>query len=150
MRTPAFLRAVDLILWAVAAVSAAAWLALVEVFWLPLRAETVLVPVSLVAAVVGNVVLVQGVHQLSESRAIAVLPAVTWIVVAVAATFRRPEGDLLITAAGDLGILGLLFLLCGVVAAAVAVGRVLEAPRRPVSSPVTAQHRAGSGTGGAR
>ena len=154
MRTPAFLRAVDLILWTVAAVTAAAWLALVEVLWLPLRVGTVLLPVSLVAAVVGNLVLVQGVHRLSDSRVIAVLPAVTWIVVAVAASYRRPEGDLLVPAAGDLGLLGLLFLLSGVVAAAVAVGRVLAAPRRPddrpVSSPVTARHPAGSGTGGAR
>jgi hypothetical protein len=36
----------------------AVWLALVEVFWLPLRVSGVPVPVSVVAAVVGNLLLV--------------------------------------------------------------------------------------------
>jgi hypothetical protein len=74
-----------------------------------------------------------------------VLPAVVWLVVAVGASLRRPEGDLLLTGGGVLGFLSLAFLLAGVVAAAFAVGKVLAAPRdgvRPV--------RTGSGSGGAR
>ncbi len=61
----------------------AAWLALVEVFWLPLRVGGVLVPVSVVAAVVGNLMLVALALRLSGSRLVAVLPALTWLVVAV-------------------------------------------------------------------
>ena len=153
MTVPAVLRPLVLVLWAVTAVGAAAWLALVEVFWLPLRVDGVLVPVSLVAAVVGNLLVVEGAYRSSGSRAIAVLPAITWLVVAVGASFRRPEGDLVIPGGtGDLGVLGLLFLLCGVVAGAVAVGRVLARPRRADGDPFSAPGRdpAGSGSGGAR
>ena len=152
MRVPAALRPLELLFWAVAAVAAAAWLALVEVFWLPLRAGTVLVPVSVVAAVLGNLVVVEGTYRLSGSRAVAVLPAITWLVVAFGASFRRPEGDLVILGGSqDLGVLGLVFLLCGVVAAAGAVGRVLARPRRAAGWAVSAvAEPAGSGTGGAR
>jgi hypothetical protein len=107
----------------------AAWLALVEVFWLPLRVFGVPVPVSVVAAVVGNLLLVGLAARLTGSRLAAVLPAVVWLVIAVAASLRRPEGDLLLVGGGVLGYLSLAFLLAGVVAAAFAVGRVLAAPR---------------------
>ncbi|MGR6967693.1 hypothetical protein ACU610_24860 [Geodermatophilus sp. URMC 61] len=123
----------------------AAWLALVEVFWLPLRVVGVPVPVSVVAAVVGNLLLVGLAARLTGSRLAAVLPAVVWLVIAVGASLRRPEGDLLLVGGGVLGFLSLAFLLAGVVAAAFAVGKVLAAPRdgvRPV--------RTGSGSGGAR
>ena len=107
----------------------AAWLALVEVFWLPLRVFGVPVPVSVVAAVVGNLLLVGLAVRLTGSRLAAVLPAVVWLVIAVAASLRRPEGDLLLVGGGVLGYLSLAFLLAGVVAAAFAVGKVLAAPR---------------------
>ena len=132
------MRALQLAGWAVAAVVVAAWLALVEVFWLPWRVGGVPVPVSLVAAVVGNVLLVDAARRLSGSRLVAVLPALVWLAIALAAGSRRPEGDLLITG-GDAvtQLVNLGFLLLGVVAAAFAVGRALGAP--PVS-------RAGAGT----
>ena len=122
-------RPLALAAWAVAALVAGTWLALVEVFWLPLRVGGFLVPVSVVAAVAGNLLLVPAAHRWSRSRAVAVLPAVAWVVVAVAATQRRPEGDLVVVGTGTLGYVGLAFLLFGVVAAAFAVGRVLAAPR---------------------
>jgi hypothetical protein len=123
----------------------ALWLALVEVFWLPLRVLGVLLPVSVVAAVVGNLLLVDLAVRLTGSRLVAVLPALVWLVVAVGGSLRRPEGDLLVTGSGALGLVSLAFLLAGVVAAAFAVGRVLAAPRdgaRPA--------RAGGGGGSAR
>jgi hypothetical protein len=130
--------------WAAAAVVVAAWFALVEVFWLPWRLGGVPVPVSVLAAVAGNVLLVEAARRFSGSRLVAVLPAVVWLVIAVAATIRRPEGDLLLPG-GDAvtSTLNLGFLLLGVVAAAFAVGRALGTPTvRPPA--------AGSGTGGAR
>ena len=123
----------------------AAWLALVEVFWLPLRVVGVPVPVSVVAAVVGNLLLVALAARLTGSRLAAVLPAVVWLVIAVGASLRRPEGDLLLTGGGVLGFLSLAFLLAGVVAGAFAVGKVLAAPRDGVRPAHT-----GSGSGGAR
>jgi hypothetical protein len=125
-------RAVPLVLAAVAAVLAAGWLALVEVFWLPLRVAGVLVPLSVLVAVVGNYLFVVGALRLTGSRVVAVLPALVWLVVAVGATVRRPEGDLVAVGSGGLGAVTLAFLGLGVVAAAFAVGRVLAAPRRPV------------------
>ena len=138
---------------AVAVVVAAAWLAVVEVFWLPLRVAGVLVPLSVVAAVVGNLLLVGLAVRLTGSRLIAALPALTWAAVVVAAMGRRPEGDLILTGGGALGLVNLAFLLLGVTAAAFAVGRALGGPRtRPTASPPPnpAPHPAGSGSGGAR
>ncbi|MGY1710678.1 hypothetical protein ACI8AC_14330 [Geodermatophilus sp. SYSU D00758] len=124
-------------------VALATWLALVEVFWLPLRVGGVPAPVSVAAAVAGNLLLVPLAARLTGSRAAAVLPALAWLAVALAASTRRPEGDLVITGGGVTGVVNLAFLLLGVVAAAFAVGRVLAAPR-------VSPGPAGSGTGGAR
>lgn len=136
--------------WGVTAVLVSAWLALVQVFWLPLRIAGVLVPVSVPAAVVGNLLLVGAAHRLSGSKVVAVLPAVTWLVVAVAAMVRRPEGDLVMTGGGALGTINLVFLLAGVLAAAFAAGRVMAA--RPVPPPAVSPPAGpgGSGSGGAR
>jgi hypothetical protein len=136
------MRGLQLVGWAVLAVVLATWLTLVEVFWLPWRVGGVPVPVSLLAAVAGNLLLVDFARRMSGSRLVAVLPAVVWLVIAVGASMRRPEGDLLLPG-GDAvtSTLNLGFLLLGVVAAAFAVGRTLGTPRVRAS---------GSGTGGAR
>jgi hypothetical protein len=122
-------RAATLAGGAVLVVAVAGWLALVEVFWLPLRVGGVLVPLSVPAALLGNALLVTGAFRLTGSRVVAVLPAVTWLAVALAASSRRPEGDLVAVGTGGLGVVTLAFLGLGVVGAAVAVGRVLVAPR---------------------
>jgi hypothetical protein len=138
---------------AAAVVVAAVWLALVEVFWLPLRVAGVLVPVSVVAAVAGNLMLVGLALRLTGSRLLAVLPALAWVGVVLGAMTRRPEGDVLLPGGGALGIVNLAFLLLGVTAAAFAVGSALAGPRsRPTAPPPPhpAPHPAGSGSGGAR
>ena len=127
----------------------ATWLAVVEVFWLPLRIGGVLVPVSVVAAVAANLLMPRLALRLSGSRLVAGLTGVAWLVVVVAGMIRRPEGDLLITGGGATGVVNLGFLLCGVLAAAFAVGRALGGPRPPVRRESTPD-RAGSGSGGAR
>ena len=119
----------ELLLWAVVFVVAAAWLAVVEVFWTPLRIGPVPLPLSVAAAIGGNLLLVTGAYRLTGSRVVALLPAVVWLVVAAGAAIRRPEGDLLLVGGGASGIANLAFLLLGVLAAAFAVGRVLAAPR---------------------
>jgi hypothetical protein len=146
MTTP---RPLALVGWAVAAVVVAAWLAVVEVLWLPLRLFGVLVPLSVLAAVGGNLLLVAAAYRLSRSRVVAVLPAVVWVVIALAASRQRAEGDLLITGGGVTGAVNLAFLL-GVVAAAFAAGRVLAGSRRPRGPAAKVSPPAGSGTGGAR
>ena len=138
------MRGLHLLGWSVLAVGVAVWLALVEVFWLPWRVGGVPVPVSVLAAVVGNLLLVDAARRLSGSRLVAVLPAVVWLAIAVTAAMRRPEGDLLLPG-GDAvtSTVNLGFLLLGVVAAAFAVGRAL-------GTPVVRPPAAGSGSGGAR
>jgi hypothetical protein len=118
------------------------WLALVEVFWLPLRIGGVLIPVSVVAAVVGNLLMPRLALRLSGSRLVAGLTGVAWLVVVVAGMIRRPEGDLIITGGGATGVVNLAFLLCGVLAAAFAVGRALGGPP-PVRRGEAARVRAG-------
>ncbi|MGY1742464.1 MULTISPECIES: DUF6113 family protein [unclassified Blastococcus] len=124
----------------------AAWFALVEVFWLPLRIGGVPVPVSIPAAVAANLLLVSLTHRLTGSRVAAVVPAVVWLAVVLPASQRRPEGDLVLTG----GWQGLAFLLFGVLGASVAVGRVLGTPRPRPTEPLRGAARAGSGSGGAR
>ena len=123
-------RAVALLGWGLLSVAVAAWLSIVEVLWLPLRAGRVLIPVSVVAAVVGNLVLVFLAHRISRSRVVAALPAVVWLVIALAASQRRPEGDLLLLGGGTAGAVNLAFLLLGVLSAAFAVARVVAGGRR--------------------
>lgn len=123
-------RAVALLGWGLLSVAVAAWLSIVEVLWLPLRAGRVLIPVSVVAAVVGNLVLVFLAHRISRSRVVAALPAVVWLVIALAASQRRPEGDLLLIGGGATGAVNLAFLLLGVISAAFAVARVVAGGRR--------------------
>jgi hypothetical protein len=137
--------------WGVVAVLVATWLALAEVFWLPLRVGGLLLPLSIVVAVTANLLLPPTALRLSGSRVVAVLPGVAWLVVVIGAMMRRPEGDLVITGGGATGTVNLAFLLLGVLAAAVAVGRLLGGGR--VVSPGAGSRppgRTGSGTGGAR
>ena len=140
--------------WGIVVVLVSGWAALVEVFWLPLRIGSVLVPLSIVGAVVGNLMLTAAAHRLSGSRVVAVLPAVVWLVVAVSAMIRRPEGDVVLTGGGGTGVVNLAFLLLGVMAAAFGVGRVLAGPRRAPVSPRldggAPSDPVGSGSGGAR
>jgi hypothetical protein len=147
-------RRAALVGWGVVAVVVPAFLALVEVLWLPLRVGPVPLPVSVVAAVVGNPLLVVLAHRLSRSTLVAVLPAVVWLLVVVRASVPRPEGDLLLIGSGTLGVLTLVFLGLGLVSAAAAVGRVLGAAardrRRAVPGPAEVRVPTGSGSGGAR
>jgi hypothetical protein len=146
MRAP---RAVERAVGGLVVVVVAVWLALVEVFWLPLRIGGLLVPLSVVAAVVGNLLLPGWALRVTGSRLVAGLTGVAWLGVAVAGMIRRPEGDLIITGGGATGVVNLGFLLFGVLAAAFAVGRAMAGPRPPVRDDA-APDPAGSGSGGAR
>ena len=146
MRPP---RAVERAAGGVAVGVVAVWLALVEVFWLPLRVGGLLVPLSVLVAVVGNLLLPGWALRVTGSRLVAALTGIAWLGVAVAAMIRRPEGDLIITGGGATGVVNLGFLLFGVLAAAFAVGRAVAAPRPPLTDD-PAPDPAGSGSGGAR
>ena len=128
---------------AVTTAGGAVWLAVVEVFWLPFRLGGLLVPLSVLAAVAGNVLLVRAAWRTTGSRLAAALPALVWLVVAVAAMSRRPEGDLVLVSGGAAGVVNLSFLLLGVVAAAFSVGRTLGSVRRE-ANPAPSTGRGGA------
>jgi Family of unknown function (DUF6113) len=104
--------------------------AVLEVFLAPLRLGTVRLPLSLVLAVLGNLVLVWFTYRVTEKRAAIALPAVVWIVVMVLASGRTSEGDLLLT--GDNWV-GLLTILGGTIAFAGGAYRLIV-PRRQLRS----------------
>lgn len=103
-------------------------LAVLECFLLPLRVGGVPVPLSIPAAVLGNLWLPALSYRVSGSRLAAASPVLVWLAVVILAALPRPEGDLIVP--GTLRGIGLLVL--GALAGAYALGRVLAAPRGSV------------------
>ncbi len=108
--------------------SAAAELAVLECFLLPLRIGSVAAPLSIPAAVIGNVGLPALAYRLTGSRALASLPVLIWVAVVALASIPRPEGDLILGGTWR----GVAFILLGAVAGAYAVGRLLAEPRNRI------------------
>jgi len=107
--------------------------AVLECFLLPSYLGPVPIPLSIPAAVAGNLALPALALRLTGSRLVGILPVLGWLAVAMLAAVPRPEGDLIVTGS----LRGLAFLLLGAVAGAYAVAQVL------VSRP-----GCGSGSGG--
>jgi hypothetical protein len=71
--------------------------ALLELLFVPLYVGSVLVPVVVVAALVGNVVLPRWGFAATGRAAGAVLPVLCWLVVVLGLTmYQRPEGDIFV------------------------------------------------------
>ena len=115
----------------------AAVCAIVEVLYLPLRAGSVLLPLSIVAAVAGNVAFTRAMYEVVGSIWPALLPGAVWLAVIARSSIARPEGDLLISDGGSstaLAMVNLAFLLLGALALAFAVG-TLRRPKRTQGVP---------------
>lgn len=109
--------------------------AVFEVFYTPLYVGSSRFPVSLVAAVVGNVGLVYFTYLVTGRRIAAVGPALVWVAVMVVASSRTSEGDLVLT---DNNWVGIGTMLAGSVALAGAGYRLMltaALPRRPADPP---------------
>lgn len=116
----------------------AAACAIVEVFYLPLRAGSVLVPLSVVAAVAGNLVFTRTMYELTGAVWPAFLPGAVWLAVIGRSAIARPEGDLLITDGGSstqTAVVNLAFLLLGSLALAFALGTLRPRPRPTQGTP---------------
>jgi hypothetical protein len=98
-------------------------LALWGAFLVPFRVGGVLVPVSLVIAVVGNVLVGRAGARVAGSTG-AVVPGLLWVAVTLVLSSRRAEGDVVVP--GD--AVGLAFLLTGALASAVAYGAAVLRP----------------------
>ena len=101
----------------------AALLAVWGAFLVPLRAGTVLLPVSWVVAAVGNAALGWAGGQLL-GRAGAAGPGIVWVAIALTLGSRRAEGDLVVPGT----VAGLVFLVVGAVASAAAYSVVSRRP----------------------
>ncbi|CAN5369170.1 hypothetical protein BH24ACT9_BH24ACT9_13420 [soil metagenome] len=114
--------------------------AVVEVFYLPLRAGSVLIPLSIPAAIAGNLAFTRAMYEVAGSVWAALLPGAVWLGVIGRSAVARPEGDLLITDGGGstaTAMVNLAFLLLGSLSLAFAVG-TLRRPDRRVQPPETA------------
>jgi len=98
-------------------------LALWGSFLVPFRVGGTLVPVSLVIAVVGNVLVGRAVARLAGSTG-ALVTGGLWIAVTLVLSSRRAEGDVVVPGSA----VGLAFLLTGALASAVAYGAAVLRP----------------------
>jgi hypothetical protein len=98
-------------------------LALWGAFLVPFRVGGTLVPVSLVIAVVGNVLVGRAASRLAGSGG-ALATAVLWIGLTLVLSSRRAEGDVVVPGS----TVGTGFLLAGALASAVAYGAAVLRP----------------------
>lgn len=102
-------------------------LATYGVFITPLRVGTVLVPVAIVLAVAGNLLLIRFVYQVTGNRLLALVPGFVWIAITFAASARTTEGDLVLYQSNWVATV---YLFAGSAAVTVAGYRVMtRAPR---------------------
>lgn len=114
--TRAFTVAIGLLMFLVAVE-----VAVLECFLLPSYLGPVPIPLSIPAAVAGNLAFPALALRLTGSRIVGVLPVLGWLTVVVIAAVPRPEGDLIVSGS----LRGLAFLLLGSVAGAYAVARIV-------------------------
>ena len=114
--------------WAgVALVSAVGALAaLLEAFLVPLYAGSIIVPVAVLLAVAGNVVLPRMARAIVPRTGASMAPLLTWLAVMLLLLFGRPEGDVVFPGApraAELTFYGTLFggALAGLAAVALSV-----------------------------
>jgi hypothetical protein len=104
---------------------ASVWLAFFECFLVPLRAGTVVIPVSIVLAVAGNAVLPRLALAAAGRKAAALLPPVLWLAVVFVFAAPRPEGDLIVPGTWS----GLAFLFLGALGGAYGAAMAVLPPR---------------------
>jgi hypothetical protein len=109
------------VLAGVAVAGVAVQAAVVECFLVPLHVGRWPVPVSVPAAVVGNVLLARLMARLTGRRNTAVLPPVLWLGVVLVLAAPRAEGDLVVPGSPT----GLAFLFFGAIAGALGAASAL-------------------------
>lgn len=107
---------------------AAAALAVLECFLVPLRIGSVPVPIVVPLAMAGNILLARLAGRWTGSVAGAAVPPVLWLAVVVVLALPRAEGDRIVEGT----LTGLVFLFAGAVAGAYGVAAELTRLVRPV------------------
>jgi Family of unknown function (DUF6113) len=116
------LRILAAVVLAAASVQAAA----VESFLVPLHVGRWPLPVSVLAAVLGNVVLARSIVRFTGNRRLALVPPLLWLAVVVVLSLPRPEGDLVVPGTWT----GLAFLFGGAAAGAFGAASTMMPSRR--------------------
>ncbi len=107
---------------------AAAGLALIECFLVPLRIGSVPFPLAVPLAMAGNILLARLAGRQTGSIAGAAVPPVLWLAVVIVLAWPRAEGDVIVEGS----VTGLVFLFAGAVAGAYGVASEVTRRSRPV------------------
>lgn len=108
--------------------------ALLEVLFVPLYSGPVLVPIVVIFAIAGNIVLPRLARGLVDTALAAVLPFLSWlIVVVVLGMVPRPEGDVILPGGGAVEWVAYGVLFGGAVAGTVTSVLANAKGRRPVN-----------------
>jgi hypothetical protein len=97
------------------ALAGAFLVAVYGVFLTPFRIGTTLVPISLVIAIVGNIVVIWFAYVVTRNRVLAIIPGAVWLVLSFLASSRTAAGDLLLISSDWVASL---YLVCGPIAIA--------------------------------
>lgn len=108
---------------------AAAALAVLECFLVPLRIGSVPFPIVVPMAMAGNILLARLAGRCTGSVAGAAVPPVLWLVVVIVLALPRAEGDLIVQGT----LTGLVFLFAGAVAGAYGVAAEITRRVRPAA-----------------
>jgi Family of unknown function (DUF6113) len=128
------------VLAAVVLAAASVQVAVVESFLVPLHVGRWPLPVSVLAAVVGNVALARSIVRFTGYRRLAPLPPVLWLAVVLVLSAPRPEGDLVVPGT----LTGLAFLFGGAAAGAFgAASTIGPSQRRGILGPLRARRVSG-------
>lgn len=122
-RDPVVLRVFAALLVSVGAVG----LAVVEAFLVPLRAGSIPLPLCVVLAVAGNVLLTRLAATQADSLAAGALQPALWLVTVVVLSLPRAEGDVIVEGS----VTGLVFLFAGSVAGAYGIASEITRRTRP-------------------
>jgi hypothetical protein len=106
---------------------AAAGLAVVECFLVPLRIGSVPLPIVVPLAMAGNILLARLAGRQTGSVAGAALPPVLWLAAVIVLSWPRAEGDVIVEGS----LTGLVFLFAGAVAGAYGVASEITRRSRP-------------------
>lgn len=88
---------------------------------------TVLVPISLVLAIAGNILLIWFTYQASGHKFVALIPSLVWVVLSFVASSRTTEGDLVLV---DSNWVSVVYLLAGSITIGLAAYRLILPRRR--------------------
>jgi hypothetical protein len=83
---------------AVVGVAGAVVAAVVEAFLTPLRWDTIRLPVSVLLAVLTNLLLLWFTYRATGHKLVALLPGLVWMVLMVLVSDRTAEGDIVLAA----------------------------------------------------